>query len=85
MSKVVKTLRMLSFFLALSIIDKTWMHYQKRCSTLYPSVDHLNHTKSYLRGEQTTKDIDGYLVLEILPSPTYRVDGRPRILMGNWS
>ena len=63
MSKDVKTLRMLSFFLALSIINKTLMHYQKRCSILYPSVDHLNHTKSYLWGGQTTKDTDGYLVL----------------------
>ena len=35
------------------------MHYQERCSTLYPSMDHLNHTKSYLRGGRATKDIDG--------------------------
>ena len=58
------------------------MHYQKLCSTLYPSMDHLNHTKSYLRGGWMTKDTDGYLVLEILPSPTYEVDGQPRILTG---
>ena len=42
MSKDFKTLKMLSFFLALFIINKIWMHYQKRCSTLYPSMDHLN-------------------------------------------
>ena len=38
MSKDFKTLKMLSFFLALFIINKIWMHYQKRCSTLYPSI-----------------------------------------------
>ena len=31
-----------------------------------------------------TKYTDGYLVLEILLSPTYGVDGRPRILTGTW-
>ena len=75
---------MSSFFLDIFIINKTWLHYQKCCSTLYPSVDHLNHAKSYLWGGQTTKDTDKYLVLEILPSPTYRVDGQPRIPMGTW-
>ena len=42
MSKDFKTLKMLSFFLALFIINKIWMHYQKRCFTLYPLMDHLN-------------------------------------------
>ena len=67
---------MLSSFLALSIIKNTWMDYQKCCFTLYPSVNHLNHTKSCLRGGRTTEDIDGYLVLKILPSLTYKVGGR---------
>ena len=75
MSKDVKTLRMLSFFLALFIISKTWMHYQKCYSTFYPSVDHLNRVKSYLRGDQMTKDTNGYLVVEILLSLTYGVNG----------
>ena len=75
MSKDVKTLRMSSFFLALFIISKTWMHYQKCYSTFYPSVDHLNRVKSYLRGGQTTKDTNGYLVVEILLSLTYGVNG----------
>ena len=58
------------------------MHYRKRCFTLYPSVDHLDHIKSYLRGGRMTKDTDGYLVLEILLSLTHKVDGRSRIPMG---
>ena len=62
-------------FLALSIINKTWMHYQKCCFTLYSLVDHLNHTKSYLRGGRITQDTGGYLVLRIILSPTYGVDG----------
>ena len=75
MSKDVKTLRMSSFFLDLFIISKTWMHYQKCYSTFYPSVDHLNRVKSYLRGDQMTKDTNGYLVVEILLSLTYGVNG----------
>ena len=42
-------------------------------------------SKSYLQGGRTTKDTDGYLVLEILRSPTYGMDGRPRIPTGIWS
>ena len=34
-----------------------------------------NFTKSYLWNGQTTKDTNGYQFLEILPSPTYEVDG----------
>ena len=56
MSKDVKTLKMSSFFLDLFIINKTLMHYKKRCSTLYPLMDHLNHAKSYLPGGWMTKD-----------------------------
>ena len=67
-----KTLRILIFFLAPSIIDKTWMHYQKHYSTLY----HLNRIKSYLRGGRTTKVTDGY---------TYGMDGGLRILTGTRS
>ena len=48
-------------------------------------MDHLNHTKSYLRGGWMTKDTDRYLVLETLPSPTYEVDGQLRILTSTWS
>ena len=51
------------------------MHYQKHYSTLYPLVDHLSHIKSYLRGERATKDTNRYLVLEILLSLTYGVNG----------
>ena len=40
------------------------MHYQKRYSTLYPLVDRLNHTKSYLWGRQMNTDTNGYLVLK---------------------
>ena len=47
-------------------------------------MDHLNHTKSYLRGGRMTKDTNGYLVLWILPSPTYKVEGWPRISMSTW-
>ena len=53
---------MLSFFLAFSIINETWMDNQKHCSTLYSSINHLNHIKSYLRGGWMTKDTDRYLV-----------------------
>ena len=86
MSKDVKTLRMSRFFLAIFfiIINKTWMHYQKCFSTPYP-VGHLNHTMFYLRGGQTIKDTDGYLILEIFPSPTYGMDRRPRIPTVTWS
>ena len=34
-----------------------------------------NFTKSYLRGGRMTKGTDGYLVLEILLSPTCELDG----------
>ena len=32
-----------------------------------------------------TKDTDGYVVIQILPSSTHRVDERPRIPIGTWS
>ena len=47
------------------------MHYRKRCFTFYPSVDHLNHTKSYLLGGWMTKDTNGYWSCEyyqVLPT-----------------
>lgn len=80
-----KDVRMLNFFLDISIINKTWMNYQKCCSILYSSVEHLSHTKSYLWDGWKTKDVDRYLVVKILSSPTYGVERRPRIPMGTWS
>lgn len=41
-----------------------------------------NFIKSYIRGGRATKNTDGYLVSKSLPSPTYRVDGRPRVPIG---
>ena len=46
---------------------------------------HINFTKSYLQGGQTTKDTDRYLVTKIFLSPTYKVDELPRIPTGTWS
>ena len=64
MSRDVKTLRMSIYFLVLSIINKTWMHYQKLYSTFY----RLNRTNSYLWGGWTTNDTNWYLVLYIFKS-----------------
>ena len=41
-----------------------------------------NFTKSYLRGGQMTKDINGYLVLEILLNSTFRMNGWHRWVPG---
>ena len=48
-----------------------------------------NFIKSYLQSGQMTKDTNGYLVLQILPSPTYGVDRQSRIptesYLANWT
>ena len=44
-----------------------------------------NFSKSNLWGGQITQDIDGYLVLRIILSPTYGMDGWSRISTGTWS
>jgi len=51
------------------------MHYQKSFSTPYPLIGHLSHAKFYLQDGRTTKDTNGYLVLEI-SSKSYLQGGR---------
>ena len=85
MSKDVKTLRMLSFFLALSLLLIRLGYIIRNIALLYHLVDHVNRTKSYLLSGKMTKNTDGYLILEILLSPTYGVDERPRISTSTWS
>ena len=48
------------------------MHYQIRCSILYPSIDHPIRSKSYLWGGRKTTNTDGYLVLKNSPKSYLR-------------